>query len=97
MLLVSQDFLASKFITTYELPRLLSDAKREGKKIFWIPLSPSTVFASHREITDFQALTDDPKISLEELPMSQRKRALVQVYEKLRGADGCLGCANQDR
>ena len=86
VLLVSQDFLASTFITTYELPRLLSDAEREGKKIFWIPISPSTVFDSNREITVFQALIDDPSVSLEELPEPQRKRQLVQVAQRLRGA-----------
>jgi hypothetical protein len=86
VLLVSQDFLVSEFITTYELPRLLSDAEREGKKIFWIPVSPSTVFESNREITVFEALTDDPAISLEELPEAQRKRLLVKAAERLRDA-----------
>jgi TIR domain len=86
VLLVSQDFLTSKFITTYELPRLLSDAEREGKKIFWIPVSPSTVFESNKEITIFQSLTDDPNTSLEELTEPQRKRLLVQACQKLRSA-----------
>jgi TIR domain len=86
VLLVSQDFLASEFITRYELPRLLSDAEREGKKIFWIPISPSTVFDSNREITVFEALTDDPNTSLEEMPEPQRKRQLVQASQRLRGA-----------
>jgi hypothetical protein len=85
LLLVSQDFLTSKFITTYELPRLLSDAKREGKKIFWIPLSTSTVT---REITDFESLIDDPDTPLEDLSESQRKKVLVQAYQRLRGAMG---------
>jgi hypothetical protein len=86
VLLVSQDFLVSKFITTYELPRLLSDAQQEGKKIFWIPVSPSTVFESNNEITVFQSLMENPNISLEELPEPQQKRLLVQVAQRLRGA-----------
>jgi TIR domain len=85
LLLVSQDFLTSKFITTYELPRLLSDAKREGKKIFWIPLSSSTV---SREITAFESLIDDPDTPLEDLSEPQRKKVLVQAYQRLRGAMG---------
>jgi len=85
LLLVSQDFLTSKFITTYELPRLLSDAKREGKKIFWIPLSTSTV--TH-EITDFESLIDDPDTPLEDLSEPQRKKVLVQAYQRLRVAMG---------
>ena len=86
VLLVSQDFLTSKFITTYELPRLLSDAAQVGKKIFWIQVSPSTVFESHQEITAFESLADDPAISLEELPEPQQKRLLVRVSERLREA-----------
>jgi hypothetical protein len=86
VLLVSQNYLTSKFITTYELPRLLSDRKREGKKVFWIPIRPSTVFESNREITVFQALTDDPNVSLEELTEPQRNRQLVQVARRIRGA-----------
>ena len=83
LLLVSQDFLTSKFITTYELPRILSDASREGKKVFWIPLSPSTVT---EEITGFESLIDDPNTSLEDLPEPQRKRVLVRAYQRLREA-----------
>jgi hypothetical protein len=87
VLLVSQDFLASKFITAYELPRILSDARREGKKIFWIPVRASTVFDSYPEIAGFQALTDDPEnVSLADLPAPLQEKALVQVYRKLRGA-----------
>ena len=86
VLLVSQDFLTSRFITTYELPRLLSAAALQGKKIFWIQVSPSTVFESNKEITAFEALADDPAISLEELPEPQRKRLLVRVCGRLREA-----------
>jgi TIR domain len=86
VLLVSQDFLTSKFITTYELPRLLADAERVGKKIFWIPVSPSTVFESNKEITVFEALCEDPSISLEELPETQRKKLLVQACQRLRSS-----------
>jgi mRNA-degrading endonuclease RelE of RelBE toxin-antitoxin system len=86
VLLVSQDFLASKFITTYELPRLLSDAAREGKKIFWIQVSSSTVFVSHKEITVFQSLTDDPEIALDLLTKPKQKKLLVKVAERLQRA-----------
>jgi len=86
LLLVSQDFLVSKFITTYELPRILSDAQREGKKVFWLQVSPSTVFNSHKEITVFQALIDDPKISLAELKPTRRQKLLVEISAKLQAA-----------
>jgi len=83
LLLVSQDFVSSKFITTYELPRLLAAAKREGKKIFWIPLSAATVPGT---ITGFESLIEDPGTSLEDLSRPKRNRVLVQAYERLRGA-----------
>lgn len=86
VLLVSQDFLVSKFITTYELPRILSDAQRQGKKVFWLQVSPSTVFNSHKEITVFQSLTENPKISLAELKPIRRQKLLVEISEKLQEA-----------
>ena len=67
VLLVSQDFLASKFINEKELPKLLDAAQDKGKKIFWIHLSPSTVFDTHEEITRYQSLLKNPLVSLEEL------------------------------
>jgi hypothetical protein len=86
VLLVSQDFLTSKFIVNYELPRLLADAKREGKKIFWIPVTPSTVFESNHELTVFESLIEDPRTSLFELPPPQQLRTLVDASARLRAA-----------
>ncbi len=84
LLLVSQDFLDSEFISGIELPLLLDTAK---KKIFWIHLSPSTVFIDHEEITKFQSLLDDPmNKTLEDLRGANRKRALVGMYAKLQKA-----------
>ena len=86
VLLVSQSFLASKFVSKFELPKILADASDGGKKVFWIPLSPSTVFESHKEITQFQSLMKDPTISLEELKKVDRQKVLVQMSKKLRDA-----------
>ena len=86
VLLVSQDFLVSDFITKHELPKLLADAKAQGKKILWIPVSPSTVFESHKEITRFQSPLKNPRKSLEELGEAERKRAMVQVSSQLAKA-----------
>jgi hypothetical protein len=83
VLLVSQEFLNSKFIDEVELPKLLESAENEGKKIFWIPLSPSTVFDTHREITKYQSLKPDPRTSLDELTGVEQKRVLVQMSRKL--------------
>ena len=40
ILLISADFLASSFITTFELPRLLSAAQSGGTRIFPVILHP---------------------------------------------------------
>lgn len=86
VLLVSQQFLNSKFIQTKELTNLLDAAKKEGKKIFWVPLSPSTVFQSHKEITKYQSLKQDPETSLEELSESEQKKVFVQITKALGDA-----------
>jgi hypothetical protein len=83
LLLVSQDFLISDFVGKYELPRLLEQAEREGKKIYWIPVRPSTVNETHKEIARFQSLLKNPSKSLADLSPSEREHALVQVSKKL--------------
>lgn len=88
ILLVSQDFLVSDFITRFELPELLAAAEKAGKKIFWVPVSSSTVFDSHPSITKFQSLVKDPQTSLEELEEAQRKKVLVQISAKLKEVIG---------
>jgi hypothetical protein len=86
VLLVSQDFLVSDFITRCELPRLLAAAERDGKRIFWIPVGPSTVFETHKEITSFQSPLADPRVSLKELRKADRTRALAQVRRRVAEA-----------
>ncbi len=83
LLLISQDFLVSDFIRNAELPQLLKDAQAKGKKIFWIPVRPSTVFESHKEITRFQSLLKDPTKPLQQLAKAQREKALVQISKTL--------------
>jgi len=83
VLLISQDFLISDFIKKFELPKLLKDAENKGKKIFWIPVRPSTVMRSHKEIAKFQSLLKDPNKSLNQLSKSECEAVLVQVSAKL--------------
>lgn len=83
VLLISQDFLISDFITKFELPKLLADARERGKKIFWVPVRPSTVFESNEEITRFQSLLKNPKTSLQELAKAKREKALVEMNKTL--------------
>jgi len=83
LLLVSQQFLASEFIMEKELPKLLQAAERDGKKIFWIHLAPSTVFETHQEITRFQSPMANPKVSLLEMEAAQRMKAWVEISREL--------------
>lgn len=65
ILLVSANFLASDFITKYELPRLLEAVSEEGVHILPLILSPS-LFQENEDIGRFQAFNDlsRPLISL---------------------------------
>jgi len=84
LLLVSQAFLASKFIKDVELPKLLAGANRDGKRIYWLHLSPSTVFDSHPEIIKFQSIMDNPKTSLKERQEVDQEKAFVAVAQRLK-------------
>ena len=83
ILLVSQDFLFSDFISYNELPRLLEKAAGEGLRTFWIPVSTSTITFSHPEISKYQALID-PKKPLDQLEEAERNQAFHQIYEKIK-------------
>ena len=79
--LVTQEFLASKFIQDHEIPPLLDRAKQEGVKIFWIAVGSSTVMDS--PLNKFQGL-NDPKKPLEMLPKAKRNQVMVEIYEKIK-------------
>jgi hypothetical protein len=80
VLLVSPEFLASRYIANSELPKMLEAAESDGMKIFWIPVRPSSYERS--PLAKFQAahLTDKPLASLRGVA---RDQALVDISEKL--------------
>lgn len=84
ILLVSQDFLVSEFIAKDELPGLLEKAEKDGLKIFWIPVKPSTFM--HTRIAAFQSAVDDPRISLSGLRKAKREEEYVRICQKLMKA-----------
>jgi hypothetical protein len=89
LLLVSQSFINSTFINEEELPRILDRAAQGVTKIFWIPVRVSTVFTTHKTITEFQSLLLPPTTplnKLEEQGESKCEEALLQIYENLRRA-----------
>lgn len=84
LLIISQDFLASDFISQKELPSLLKKAETGGLKIFWVPVEPSTVHKT--PIYDFQSAVDDPDVPLAKLRRTARKEQLVRIYERIAEA-----------
>ncbi|MCW5514743.1 toll/interleukin-1 receptor domain-containing protein [Muriicola sp. Z0-33] len=82
VLLISQDFMVSEFISEVELPKLLNAAKNKKLKILWIALRHSTVESS--EIINYQAVHKDPP--LVELNRSQREKKFLHIYQKIREA-----------
>ena len=83
ILLVSPDFLASKFIDENELPPLLAEAKQGGLVILWIPIH----FSNYKQtkIKNYQA-TWEPSQPLASLSKSKLNQALVSISEAIAEA-----------
>ncbi len=82
LLLVSEDFLASDFITQNELPPLLNKASRDGNiLIFPLHIEPSS-FLYKQNINQFQSL-NSPNKPLSQLSNPERRKALVEAVEKI--------------
>jgi hypothetical protein len=82
ILLISQDFLTSEFITEVELPSLLDSAKEKGVKILWIAVRTSTV--SDSVIKKYQAVHIEPP--LDELDDTRREKEYFKIYETIKKA-----------
>ena len=83
LLLVSDEFLASEFVTNKELPPLLEAAEREGLRILWVCLSPC--FVEFTPINDFQAVLPPSQV-LEGMSPVEQKQALKKVALSVREA-----------
>lgn len=81
VLLVSQRFLASRFIAENELPPLLHRAKAQGVRILWIPIGACLYQES--PLTDFQAAWD-PSHPLNSLKGPQQEHALVLIAQAIK-------------
>jgi hypothetical protein len=83
VLLVTPDFLASKFIVENELPRLLDAARRDGARILWIPVKPSAY--ADTPLKDFQAAFR-PSSPLSTLTTAKRDEAWLSIKEEIMHA-----------
>lgn len=83
VLLVSQAFLASSFISTDELPPLLRAASKEGLRILWIPIGHCLYQES--PLVEFQSVWD-PIHPLNGLKAAARDRALVEIATAIKVA-----------
>ena len=83
LLLVSDDFLASEFVTNKELPPLLRAAEEEGLCILWVCLGPC--FYEATPIHEYQAVLP-PGEPLEALSPVQQKAALKTIAVAIRDA-----------
>jgi hypothetical protein len=81
LLLVSADFLASRFIVTEELPTLLARAEKGGARILFMVVRPCSLEA-HPRIACYQAL-NQPKRPLSNMPSSKAETILVDAAEQV--------------
>jgi hypothetical protein len=76
VLLVTRNFLASKFIATDEMPQLLEAAEKEGLIVTWIAVGYSLY--EQTEITEYQA-ANEPSRPLNSLSEADADRELVRI------------------
>ena len=84
VLLISPNFLASKFITENELPPLLKAAKEEGAVILPLIIRPSR-FMKNPNLSQFQSV-NSPNKPLSKLSITKRDEVLVQLTEAIEDA-----------
>jgi TIR domain len=91
VLLVTPDFLASDFIVSRELPRILERQTKEGLTILWVAVKP----AMYREtiLANFQA-ANDPGRPLSTLKKSDQDKELVRIAERIIDAVNVNAVAN---
>jgi hypothetical protein len=84
VLLVSNHFLASDFITQNELPPLIEAAKNEGVPILWVYLS-ECLYKDRPEIETYQAAHDVSR-PLDSLTKAERNKVIVHICEEIKKA-----------
>lgn len=83
VLLVSPDFLESRFVMTDELPVIFEKAQEDGLVIFWIPIRSSSVLRT--PIGAYHAALD-PKTPLESMSVPARNKTYVEICGQIADA-----------
>jgi len=88
LLLVSDDFCDSDFITTVELPLLLAAAEAKKCTIFWVPIAGES-YKNRDDITQFQAEHTAPPLALLDgehcdHTLRQITGKLIETYRKTK-------------
>jgi TIR domain len=93
VLLVSPDFLASKYVVEVELPEILRRSPGD-MTILWIPIRPSAFDST--PLATFQA-AHDPSRPLAALSKAKQDKALVEISKKIVAAVDISAVANAFR
>jgi len=80
ILLISQDFLASNYVASDELPQLLAASSERGLKIF--PVIVSSSFLRNSPLMKFQAV-NSPSSPLDTLEESEQNRVFTKLAESI--------------
>lgn len=97
ILLVGPGFLASEFITTDELPRILRSARNNGLSIYPVIVA----YSSYRRMSlgDFQSF-NDPDKPLESLSLAEQNKSLnelsLAVDERVRNLQAVPGTSGDE-
>ncbi|HWF44690.1 MAG TPA: toll/interleukin-1 receptor domain-containing protein [Candidatus Kapabacteria bacterium] len=82
ILIISQDFLASDFIFTDELPPILEAEQEDGLRLLCLYVRPCDI-ASFPKLLEFQAI-NDPQKPLAEISVSARDRIGIAIADSIR-------------
>lgn len=81
ILLISQDFLASDYIASNELPQLLSAANERGLHIY--PVIVSSCFLKNSPLSSFQAVDSRPLDKLDKAKQNEIFNRLAETIDEL--------------
>lgn len=89
LLLVSDNFVDSKFIRNKELPVILAAAEKGELKVFWVPISAAMFESVHLDEIAV-APGCDPKYPLDGMTRAKRERSIVTVCRAILDEMGRL-------